>query len=82
MTRPQPLRIPQPSRLRIAREALGLSMRKLASAIGVSAMSVSKWEAGKCSPGHSRIPAIAKALNVSMHYLLSDREIVLTWRGK
>jgi Zn-dependent peptidase ImmA (M78 family)/DNA-binding XRE family transcriptional regulator len=67
------------SRLKRAREALGLSLRELEAAIQaqVSAQAIGKYERDEMMPGSTVLLSLARALNVSPEYLLSDREIEL-----
>jgi len=68
------------NRLKRAREASGHSLRELEAAIHsqVSAQAIGKYERNEMMPGSSVLIALAKALNVSQDFLLSDREIELT----
>ena len=68
------------NRLKRAREALGLSLRELEATIQgqVSAQAIGKYERGEMMPGSTVLLALAKALEVSPEYLLSEREIQLT----
>jgi Zn-dependent peptidase ImmA (M78 family)/DNA-binding XRE family transcriptional regulator len=68
------------NRLKRAREALGLSLRELAAAIQgqVSAQAIGKYERDEMMPSSTILLALAKALQVSPEYLLSEREIELT----
>jgi Zn-dependent peptidase ImmA (M78 family)/DNA-binding XRE family transcriptional regulator len=68
------------NRLKRAREALGLSLRDLEAAIEsqVSAQAIGKYERDEMMPGSTVLLALAKALEVSPEYLLSEREIELT----
>lgn len=52
----------------------GLSKRKFAEKIGVSAMSVSDWSTGKIQPTAENIYLICKTFNVSADYLLGLTE--------
>lgn len=56
------------------RRKLGLSQEELAARIGVSRQSISKWETGEASPEISKLPLLAKEFNVTIDWLLSDRE--------
>lgn len=51
--------------LRTLREAQGLSIRALASIIGVSSVTIWKWEKGDSKPRARLIPPLAQALDVS-----------------
>lgn len=48
----------------------GMSKRKFAEKVGVSAMSVSDWTNGKILPNAESIYLICKACNISADYLL------------
>ena len=60
-------------RLRLARRRAGLSMRALAERMSpkVTAQAISKYEAGKMLPSSSVLVALAKALDVSLDFLMS-----------
>lgn len=68
------------NRLKRAREALGLSLRDLEARIQaqVSAQAIGKYERDEMMPSSSVLLVLAKALNVSPEYLLSQREIELS----
>lgn len=55
-----------------SRKKAGLSQLDLADALGVSRQSVSKWETGESNPDITKLPALAKALGVSVDWLLSE----------
>ncbi len=61
-----------------ARKKAGMSQIDLADALGVSRQSVSKWETEEANPDITKLSAIAKALNVSTDWLLSDEDPVDT----
>ncbi len=52
----------------------GLSKRKFAEKVGVSAVSVSDWTAGKIQPNAESIYLVCKAFNISSDYLLGLTE--------
>lgn len=54
----------QPSRLRLARELVGLTQTGLAREVGVSAAAVSQFEAGTTNPTFTTIESFAGALGV------------------
>ena len=60
-------------RLRLARKRTGLSMRALAERMSpkVTAQAISKYEAGKMLPSSSVLVGLAKALDVSLDFLMS-----------
>jgi transcriptional regulator with XRE-family HTH domain len=59
-------------RLVSARVAAGLTQQQLAEALGVNQQRVSEWERGVRQPRASRVPAVAKAINVDPLQLLAD----------
>ncbi|SRR5712691_510791 len=67
------------SRLKLAREAAGLSLRELQDRINnlVSAQAIGKYERDEMMPSSSVLLALAKALTVTPDYLLSKREVKL-----
>ena len=67
-------------RLKLAREACGLSLRDLESELDklVSAQAIGKYERDEMMPGSAVLLALAKALQVSPEYLLSARAVELT----
>lgn len=67
------------NRLKRARDAKGLSLRELEAAIHglVSAQAIGKYERNEMMPGSTVLLAIAKVLDVSPDFLLSEREIEL-----
>lgn len=68
------------SRLKMARDALGFSLRDLEAVIQgqVSAQAIGKYERNEMMPGSTVLLALAKALKISPEYLLSERVIQLT----
>lgn len=58
-----------------ARKKAGMSQIDLADAMEVSRQSVSKWETGESNPEISKLPVLAKILNVTTDWLLSEEEI-------
>jgi transcriptional regulator with XRE-family HTH domain len=67
-------------RLKLARKRAGLSLRDLADRIGndVSAQAISKYESGKMLPSSSVLVALARALDVSLDFLMSNEVEALT----
>lgn len=49
---------------------LGISKRKFAERVGVSAMSISDWTNGNIQPNAESIYLICKEFNISADYLL------------
>lgn len=68
------------SRLKLAREAAGLSLRELEDRIQglVSAQAIGKYERDEMMPSSPVLIAMSKALSVPPDYLLSKREIALS----
>lgn len=66
-------------RLKSARAASGLSLRALSNAMGnkVSAQAIGKYERNEDMPGSGVLIALARALAVSVDFLLSDDELEL-----
>ena len=58
------------NRLRLAREQRGISQRDLGKAMGVSAVTISRYETGEHEPGIAELVKIADYFNVSVDYLL------------
>ena len=67
------------ARLKVARSASGMSLRALESSIGraVSAQAIGKYERDESMPGSATLIALARALDVSVDYLLADDDVVL-----
>ena len=57
-------------RIRKARKSSGLSQHQLADSLGLSFMTIRRWESGEVSPRIDEIQKIAKTLNTSAEYLL------------
>jgi len=60
--------------IKLARMKKGLSVKELASVLGVSSSAVSQWENGSKSPRADKLKAISEALGVSTEYLLGGNE--------
>ena len=67
------------TRLKVARTAAGLSLRRLEARIGnlVTAQAIGKYERNKSVPASAVLIALADALDVSVDYLAGDQEMVL-----
>lgn len=57
-------------RIRLLRNAAGLSLEALAATLGVSWQTIQQWEKGKTKPTIKRIQALADALKTTKEYLL------------
>ena len=66
-------------RLRLARKRAGLSLRALAERMEpkVTAQAISKYETGKMMPSSAVLVGLAKALDVSLDFLMSSQVDVL-----
>ena len=66
-------------RLKLARSAAGLSLRRLEERIGnlVTAQAIGKYERDESMPGSDVLVALASALGVSVDYMIGDPKIVL-----
>ena len=63
-------------RLRNAREASGMSQKKMANRIGVKPATVEKWETGKMDPRANRLQMLASLLNVPLLWLIAGSQNV------
>jgi transcriptional regulator with XRE-family HTH domain len=58
------------ARIRSAREARGWTQGQLAEAVGVSRSAVAQWETERAGQVRANIARVARALDVSIEYLL------------
>jgi Zn-dependent peptidase ImmA (M78 family)/DNA-binding XRE family transcriptional regulator len=67
-------------RIRLARNKAGLSLRNLSAEMGekVTAQAIGKYERGEDIPSSGVLNALAKALDVTLSYLLDTQGIVLS----
>lgn len=56
------------------RKEKGLSQLQLAEEINVSRQAISRWEVGLAVPSREKLRALSELYNVSVDYLLSDKE--------
>lgn len=61
-------------RVRTERERLGLTTAKLGEKIGLSENSITQYETGRAVPRPERLEALAMALGVGSHWLLTGSE--------
>lgn len=61
-------------RVRRLRQARNLTQAALAALCGLSPRAVSDWEIGRSRPWNADMPAIARALHVTLDYLHTGRE--------
>lgn len=64
-------------RIKQARKAAGLSLRALADRAGVTAMAISKYEAGKSTPSSRVLLGLSKALGVRTEYFFRPVKVEL-----
>lgn len=64
-------------RIRRARKAAGLSLRKIAEQAGISHTTLNKFEHGDQMPGSHQLVALARALGVRTEYLLRPTSVEL-----
>ncbi len=60
------------TRIRHYREALGLEQKTFAAQIGVTGNAVSNWECGRTRPDMNLIPAICRALQITLYDLYGE----------
>ncbi len=58
--------------IRVLRKKEGLSQEQLAEKVGVSVMTVRRWEWGETAPNAKMLLKLAEVLNTTQEYLLSD----------
>ena len=58
-----------------ARLLAGLTQRELADAVGVTAITVSKWENNVMFPNVKRLKTVADALGTTVEVLIDDKEV-------
>ena len=61
-------------KLQILRKNKGLTQEALADRLGVSRQAVAKWEAGQVYPDIANLIQISDLMNVSVDYLVKDRD--------
>lgn len=59
-----------------ARLIAGLTQTELAEKLGVSSVSVHKWEMGKCLPRVKRLQTVADVLHTTVAELLEEERAV------
>ena len=59
-------------RIKAARLAKGMNQEQLGEKLGVSFQAVSSWETGKFVPDSDHLPALSRALDLSIDALLAD----------
>ena len=61
-------------KLQILRKNRGYTQESLAAKLGVSRQAVAKWESGRIYPDISNLIQISELMNVSVDYLVKDRD--------
>ena len=61
-----------PQILKQRRKELGLTQQNIADIWGIKSVNVSDWERGKFMPEASKLPALAKRLNMSLSELMGE----------
>lgn len=64
------------NRFKSARMIEGLTQGELAKKLGVSCVSVSKWENGESLPNVKRLKDVAEVLHTTVGYLIGEQEAV------
>jgi len=64
------LRMFSENKLKEIRKRTGMSQEQLAELVGVSLMTIRRWEWGETSPSAKKLPKLAEALNTSVEYLM------------
>ncbi len=67
-------------KLQILRKNKGLTQEALAARLGVSRQAVAKWESGQIYPDISNLIQISDLMNVSVDYLVKDRDCTVSIR--
>ncbi len=66
-------------RLKLLRKVLGLTQRELAQVLGVSEMTIRRYESDKFQPDADVLAKLAKEFNVNLHWLLTgEGEMFIT----
>ena len=63
------------NQFRKARLLAGITQGELAKRVGVSVVSVNKWENGHVFPDVRRLKTVADALNTTVDVLISEKEV-------
>lgn len=63
------------ARIREIREDQGLSQEQLAERVGTAQSTISQLEQGERNPSYRTLRSLAKALGVSVSYLLGEAEV-------
>ncbi len=74
---PKPVDMHVGNRVRMRRNALGMSQTALAEAIGLTFQQVQKYEKGTNRIGSSRLQQVANALKVPSRFSLKVRQVNL-----
>lgn len=65
-------------RIKLARKAASLSQAQLANSLGVSFMTVRRWESGEVSPRINEIQSLSKFLHTPVEYFIGEHDVINT----
>lgn len=65
-------------RIKLARKAASLSQAQLANSLGVSFMTVRRWESGEVSPRINEIQSLSKFLHTPVEYFIEEHDVINT----
>lgn len=60
------------SNIRAERCRLGMSQKQLAQLLGVTPISISRWECGECMPSIKNLRRMSELFGKSLDYLIAD----------
>ncbi len=62
------------NRVKVLRKVKGITQETLAEMLNISTISIANIETGRCAIGFSKLPVLAKSLDVEIYQLFSDIE--------
>ncbi len=60
------------NRVKVLRRVKGITQETLAEMLNISTISIANIETGRCAIGFSKLPRLAKSLDVEIYQLFSD----------
>ena len=69
-------------RIKQSRKSKGLTQQGLADKLGVSYMTVRRWETGKTSPRMEEIEQLSKILEINRNYIIEGEHTEITTNNK
>ena len=63
-------------RIRFYREKSGMEQKDFARRVGVTANAASNWECGRSRPDVNLLPAICRALDITLYELYGEAELL------